>query len=98
MGSPFVITCSSLLFPNGDPRDGFLYSSLTLMIDSYTPYKQITMLMRQVFTRGLVAFDIEIMSQTTFQFLTAHIRTFKSLFLTVYGYRMLFNKLVSDHP
>ena len=28
---------ANLVMPNGDPRDGFLYPTLTLMVDSYIP-------------------------------------------------------------
>ena len=35
LGLRFVITDQSFVLPIGDPRDGFFYPTLTVMIDSY---------------------------------------------------------------
>ena len=35
-GSQFGITRRSLVMPNSDPRDGFVYSFLKLMFDSFS--------------------------------------------------------------
>ena len=36
-GSDNTTATASLVIPNGDPRDGLFYPTLTLMIDSYNP-------------------------------------------------------------